>query len=397
MPSFYSPIVFFGEDALDEIESMKGSKVLIVSDKILVELGVVKIVTDKLDECDKKWEIFDEVEPDPHETTILKALEQCKTLAPDLIIGVGGGSSIDAAKGIWYLYEHDEFTIDDLTPFEDLHMGQKAKMIAIPTTSGTGAEATWAVVITRVDENGNQSKLEQANRDVIPTYAIIDPVFTMGLPKKLTAATGFDAIGHCCEGLIADWKNDFADANCIHAMDIIKEYLVKAYNDGSDVLAREKMANAATIAGLGFGNSQIVMGHSMAHSLGAVFHITHGIAVGVMLPYVLEFCLKDQDDDSAVKILGKSSKKLGLAQWSDDDATAANNLVEYVKELRKNVDLPSNLKDCGVAREDLDKNMERLVLLANESASITMTPRQASNAEIQKVYEYAFEGKSIDF
>ncbi|MHA1674835.1 MAG: iron-containing alcohol dehydrogenase [Promethearchaeota archaeon] len=391
--------MFFGEDALDQLEMIPGDKCFIVTDAMLVKLGIVSMLTKKLDEFGKVWQIFDEVEPDPHEETILRATEACSKFQPNLIIGIGGGSSLDAAKAVWFLYEHEEdkFTIDDLNPFEELHMGVKAKCVAIPTTSGTGAEVTWAVIVTRTDEDGNESKLEQPNGDVIPTYAIVDPQFTKNLPKVLTAATGFDIIAHSSEGLIAEWRSDFADACCYQALDLVKDYFVKAYQNGEDMEAREKMANAASLGGLGFGNSQVIIGHAMGHSLGAVFHLTHGKTVGVMLPYILQYCLRNPDEDTALKIIAKASKKLGLAEWKDELAAASDAYIQFLNSLQKSVDFPHTLEECGIKREDLDKNMERLVQLTNESSSITMSPREASDAQIQKLFEYAFEGKSIDF
>jgi alcohol dehydrogenase class IV len=397
MPTFNSPNIIFGEDSLDQIETIQGSKCFIVTDEGLVKLGMINILTEKLKKFNKEWKIFDKVEPDPHETTILAALEECKTFEPDLIIGFGGGSSLDAAKAVWFLYEHDGFGIDELNPFEQLHMGVKAKCIAIPTTSGTGAETTWAVIVTRIDENGNHSKLEQAHKDVVPTYAIVDPIFTMKLPPKLTAATGFDALSHACEGLVAEWRNDIAEGCCIHALDIIKDYLVKAYKDGSDKQAREKMANAATLAGLGFGNSQVIMGHSMGHALGAVFHVTHGNTVGLMLPYVLEFSIKNPNNATSKAILAKAARRLLLASKEDNDEKASMALLTWIKQIQKEVNLPTKLEELGIQKEKLEENMDRLVELTNESASVTMSPREPLDADIRKIFLYAFEGKSIDW
>ncbi len=397
MPFVSPKTIYFGEDALDQLESIKGEKCFIVTDKILVKLGVVKILTDKLEEFEKSYEIFDEVMPDPHEDMILKATEQCKKFEPDLIIGIGGGSSMDAAKGVWFLYEHDDFGIDDLNPFEDLHMGIKAKCVAIPTTAGTGAEVTWAVVITRTDENGLESKLEQAHLDVVPTYAIVDPIFTKSMPTTLTVATGMDALAHSCEGLVSEWKNDFAEGMCLHAISLLKEFLPKVAENGKDMEAREKVANAATIAGLGFGNSQITIGHSLGHTLGAVFHIPHGQAVGVVLSYILQFYLNHPEDDTATVILGKAAKKVGIAAWSEDDKFASQKLIAFITAFQKQLQFPTKLSECGITREQLDQNMLRLIELTNESASITMSPRDASDEEIQKLYEYAFEGKVVDF
>ena len=398
MPTFMSPRIYHGAGSLDALDMIRGSKCFITTDKVLLKLGTVQILLDKLKSAGKEWVIFDEVEPDPKETTILRATKQCIAYGPDLVIGLGGGSSLDTAKTVWFLYEHaeDGLTIDDINPFGDLHMGIKAKCIAIPTTSGTGAEVTWAVVITRIEGEKNM-KLEQPHPDIVPTYAIVDPIFTKSLPKSLTAATGFDALAHSCEGLLATWRNDLADANCIGALSLIKEFLPKAYHDGSDMIAREKMANAATLAGLGFGNSNVIIGHSLGHTLGAIFHLTHGLAVGLVLPYILEFIINDKTLVEAQKILGKASRQIGLCSWTETDQKAVQAFIRWIRNLQKEVNLPQTLAAAGITKEALNANMEKLVLLTNESPSITLSPRNASNEEIRKLYEYIYAGKPIDF
>lgn len=253
---FQSPIICFGEGALDHLESIPGEKCFIVTDSPLVELGMLKIVTDKLDKYGKQYEVFAEVEPDPSEETILRAAAQCQAYEPNLIIGLGGGSSIDTAKGVWILYERPELAIDDMHPFIKLNLGKKAKLVAIPTTSGTGAETTWAIIITRHKPGGLTQKLEQVNKEAIPTYAIVDPIFPKEMPPKLTSATGFDALGHAIEGVLATWQNDFSDGLALKALQMIFSYLPRVIADGGDMEAREKMHNAATMAGLAFGNSQ---------------------------------------------------------------------------------------------------------------------------------------------
>ena len=188
-----------------------------------------------------------------------------------------------------------------------------------------------------------------------------------------------------------------ADACCLHALDLLKDFFPKVFKDGNDMEAREKMANAATLAGLGFGNSQVIMGHAMGHSLGAVFHLTHGITVGLMLPYILEYSIRNPDDDTASEILGKAAKKLGLAKVSDNNKESTQYLIDYIKKLQKDLNFPTTLEACGITREDLNKNMKRIVELTNESASIAMSPREPSDEDIERILEYVFEGKSIDF
>lgn len=204
---FFSPNIVYGEDALDFLENIPGEKCFIITDKVLEDLGYVKILTDKLEKFGRKYEIFNDVKSDPHEEDVLKAKDACISYAPDQIIGLGGGSVMDTAKAVWALYEYPEFVVDDLHPFNQklYDLGKKAKMVAIPTTSGTGAETTWAVVISRFEENV-WKKLEQAHKGIAPMYAIVDPIFSSGMPPELTVNTGFDALAHSVEGLISMWK-----------------------------------------------------------------------------------------------------------------------------------------------------------------------------------------------
>jgi alcohol dehydrogenase class IV len=391
---FYSPIVVFGEDALEHLETIEGKKCFIVTDKTIKELGLLDIVTEVLKDAGKEWHTFCEVEPDPREETIYKAAKECKKYEPDLIIGLGGGSSLDAAKSVWVLYEHPEFdNVDEIHPFQTLRTGTKSKLVAIPTTSGTGAETTWVVVITR-EKEGKPMKLEQGNKKVIPTYAIVDPVFAAKMPPFLTASTGFDALGHSIECLISTWQNEFSDGLAVQAMRLIFEYLPKAVENGNDMKAREKMHNAATMAGLAFGNAQVNIGHTLAHVLGAVFHVPHGKAVGMCLPYAMEYCLAD---DTTVKKLGWTAKAVGVAEWTDTDTKAAQKLVKKVKWLQKETKVPQSLQDVGIKKEDLVKNMDLLITLCLESASTVMTPRDIGVAEFKKIFNVMYTGDSVDF
>ncbi|MBU6997513.1 MAG: iron-containing alcohol dehydrogenase [Theionarchaea archaeon] len=394
---FYSPIVVFGEDALDHLETIEGKKCFIVTDPGIKSLGLLDILTEKLAGSGKAWEVFADVEPDPREETVYVAAEQCKMYNPDLIIGIGGGSSLDTAKAVWVLYEHPEFTsVDEIHPFQNLNTGKKAQLIAIPTTSGTGAETTWAVVITRTQE-GRDLKLEQGNKGVIPTFALVDPVFTRGMPPGLTAGTGFDALAHSVECLISTWQNVFSDALAIEAIRLILEYLPEAVHHGDNMKARELLHDAASMGGLAFGNAQVTLGHAMAHALGAVFHIPHGTAVGLCLPYAMEYCIRDPESSSSTKRVSLAAKSVGVAHWSDEDTKAADKLVEKVKWLQKETGLPPSLQALGISQEDLDENMDHLITLCMESASTVMTPRSIGVAEFRKLFEYMYSGRNVDF
>jgi alcohol dehydrogenase class IV len=396
---FFSPGIIYGEDALDFLQNITGEKCFIVTDKILDELGYLKILTDKLDNFGKSYEIFKDVRPDPTEEGVLKAREACISYGPDLILALGGGSVMDTAKAAWALYEYPDFVVDDLHPFnmELYNLGKKAKMIAIPTTSGTGAETTWAVVISRYEEEV-WKKLEQAHKGLIPTYAIVDPIFPAGMPPELTRDTAFDALAHSVEGLVSVWRNEFSDALCTKAIELVFKYLPIAYKDGKNMEARDFLHQAATIAGLGFGNGQAHMGHSMGHSWGAVFHTPHGRAVGLFLPYVTQYCLNNPDEnDKTVEILGRSAKKLGWANWDEDNKKAASNMIDKIKSLMKEINLPMSLKELGISKQDFDKNLDMLVNLCFQSSSSVMSPRSPNAEDYRKIFTNAYEGKDIDF
>jgi len=245
---FFSPNIIYGPDSLDFMENISGGKCFIVTDKVVKDLGYLKTLTDALDKFGKEYEVFDDVVPDPREDGVLKAREQCLNYAPDIIIALGGGSVIDTAKVVWCLYEYPDFVLDDIHAFRnDLYdMGKKAKMVAIPTTSGTGAETTFVTVISRYEEE-IWKKYFYLHRGLIPTYAIIDPVFPMGMPKELTVNTAFDALAHSIEGLGTLWRNEFSDALALKAIELIFKYLPVIYKDEKNEEARDFLHQAATI------------------------------------------------------------------------------------------------------------------------------------------------------
>ncbi len=376
---FVSPRIVFGDDALEVLETEKADKVLIVTDKQIRELGYVDEVKKYLK--DKEVEVFDEVEPDPSIETALKCVELAKKIGTQLVIGIGGGSVMDVAKMTRILMEVD-LPPEEVTPFIDLSdygFTKKTKLIAIPTTSGTGAEVTWAMVLTDKKES---RKVLPANRDAIPDVAILDYRFVKGLPKKLVAGTGIDALTHAIEGLVCPWRNDFSDAMCEKALEIIFNNLEKSYN--GDLEARAKMHHAATLAGLGFGNSQAGLAHSLGHSFGAIFKIHHGVSVGLFLPYVLQYYLPN---DEAKGILDSIAKKLDFGD--------ASGLINAVLELMKRVELPTKASEL-VGKEYFEK-LDLLVSNAASDACLVTSPRIPSNEEIKRIFEYAYEGKEIDF
>ncbi|NHJ23816.1 MAG: iron-containing alcohol dehydrogenase [Candidatus Lokiarchaeota archaeon] len=396
---FNSPNIVYGEDALDFIENITGSKCFIISDENVQKLSYLKVLTDKLEKWGRNFDLFTEVEPDPKEEMVLKAKQSCLKYKPDLIIALGGGSVIDTAKGVWAMYEYPEFGIDDLHIFNSslYELGKKAKLIAIPTTSGTGADATYAAVISRYND-GVWQKLIQAHRGLVPTYSILDPLFPMGMPLSLTIDTGMDVLAHAMEAMVANGRNEFSNALAIKAIELVFKYLPIVYKDGKNKEARDYLHQAATMAGLAFGNANVHIGHTTGHCLGAVFQTPHGRCVGLMLKYVTQYCLNNPNKyDPSIEIYAKLAKQLGWAKWEEDDKTASYLVIKKVKELNKELGFPEKIQDLGISKEDLDQNLDTLVNLCFQDASGSMCPRLPSKEDFKNIYRYAFEGKDIDF
>jgi acetaldehyde dehydrogenase/alcohol dehydrogenase len=398
---FYSPNIIYGIDALNFLENIVGNKCLIVSDKVIEEIGHLKILTDKINAYGKEWKVFLDVVPDPRYDDVLKGKKICLSYKPDSIIALGGGSVMDTAKTMWVLYEFPEFSMDaDIHPFNNalFNLGKKANFIAIPTTSGTGSETSIGVVISKKEGKDIWRKMELAHPALVPTWAIVDPIFPVGMSPQLTAITGFDALTHCFENVISQWKNEFSEALTLKAIELIFKYLPLAYKDGKNIEARDFMHQAATMAGLAFSNSMAQLGHSLGHSLGAVFHVPHGKCVGVFLTYVLEYCFNNPDQsDKSINIVGTISKRLGWANWNEDIKKAANIAIDKIKELQKQLDFPTKIKDLKISKNDLENNLNTLVDLCYQSPLSTACPRSTQTGDFEKIFQYAFEGKDIDF
>jgi alcohol dehydrogenase class IV len=386
---FKSPEVVFGEESLGYLERLEGTRALIVTDEVIVGLGHAARVQRVLEGAGLQVEIFDRVEPNPSLETVRAGAGAMTAFQPDWIVGLGGGSAIDAAKAMWILYERPDMDPEGINPIEILHLRRKARLIAIPTTSGTGSEATWAVVLTNVAE---RRKLGLGSREDLPDIAIIDPSFVLAMPARLTADTGMDALTHAFEGYTCVYRNEFSDGMCLVAARLVFQYLRRAYKDGSDVEARTKMHYAASIAGLGFGNSMASLAHGLGHSLGAVFHVPHGRAVSLFLPYVIEFCIRGEPGTTCY---GGLARFLDLPSSSETEAAGA--LAQTIRKLQAELDQPTTLAACGITRQDLEKEMALLVSnTGNDSSTVTST-RIPDDLESRRIYEYAYEGKLIDF
>jgi len=387
---FNSPEIVFGPGALDYLEEIQGRRAFIVTDANMVALGFAEKVEQKLRSGGLDCQVWADVEPDPALATVQRGAHAALAFEPDWIVGLGGGSCLDAAKGIWVLYERPDLTPDGINPIERLGLRQKARMIAIPTTSGTGAEATWGIVLT---DEAEQRKLGLGSRENLPDMAFVDPMFARHLPPRLTADTGLDALTHAIEGYTCSWANDFCDGPCLKAIELIFKYLPRAYADGSDAEAREKMHNAATLAGMGFGNSMVALAHSMGHSLGGVFHTPHGRAVALFLPYSIEFIARGPTMTRTR--YGEIARFLGLpAQTEEQGATS---LVKATRDLMRQVGQPLELQPLGLSRQELEANLELLATNAELDVYTVTSLRVPTHEEIVQLYRYAHEGKRIDF
>jgi alcohol dehydrogenase class IV len=386
---FKSPEIAFGEDALSYLQQLEGKRAFIVTDAVVAKLGHATRVEAMLRENGFDVTIFDQVESDPSVETARRGAALMMEFQPDWIIGLGGGSALDAAKGMWVLYERPDADPHCINPLEPLHLRRKARFITIPTTSGTGSDVTWFIVLTDLAE---RRKMGMGNREAVADIAIVDPTFVMSMPPRVTADTGLDVLTQAVEAFICTWHNDFTDGLALKAAQIVFEYLPRAYKDGSDLEARTKMHNAASIAGLAFGNAFASLAHGMGHALGASFHVPHGRAVSLFLPYTIEFYSQGDVQDTRY---GDLARYLSLSCFGEREAAMA--LVAAIRELQTTLDAPRSIAACNIAREDLEREMERLIThTLNDNQTVT-SPRFPDDAEMRRLFEYAYEGRSIDF
>lgn len=384
---FSSPFVVFGEDALNHLYNLTGARAFIVTDATLVKLGIVERIEAMLWKAGFQTCVFAEVEPEPSLQTVRRGAQLATDFAPDWFVGLGGGSPMDAAKAIWALYERPDLDPTDINPLEDLGLS-KAKMIAIPTTSGTGSETTWALVLT---DNEEKRKFSTGSRELVPTIAIVDPTMTQGLPPRITADTGLDVLTHAIEGYNATWANDFTDGLCLKGTQLVFDYLERAVKDGNDLEARERMGNAASIAGLGFGNANLGLAHAMGHSFGAYFKQPHGRSVALFLAYIIEFTV-----NAGLGRYLDIARFVGLTDGHDAEE-AGRLLVARVRALEAAVGQPMSISAFGISRADFEAALPKLVEHAEQDTQFFTAPRIPEPEELAQMFEYVYEGRAIDF
>lgn len=398
--------------ALDELKNVMNKKrVFLVTDSFLYKNGYTKPITDKLNELGIQYTAFADVEPDPTLACAIKGAEQMKSFEPDTIIALGGGSAMDAAKIMWVLYEHPEANFMDMAMrFSDIRkriytfpkMGEKAYFIAISTSAGTGSEVTPFAVIT--DEKTGV-KYPLADYELLPNMAIIDTDFHMTAPKGLTAASGIDAVTHALEAYASMMATDYTDGLALRALKMIFEYLPRAYDNGlNDPEAREKMANAATMAGMAFANAFLGVCHSMAHKLGAFHHLPHGVANALMIDEVLRFnaaevpakmgTFPQYDHPHTLARYAEVADYLGVG--GNDDSEKLANLIKKIDELKAKVGIKSTIKEYVPDEQDFLDRLDDMTVQAFDDQCTGANPRYPLMSEIKQMYLNAYYGKTFE-
>jgi len=394
--------------ALDELKTVMGKKrAFIVTDSFLYKNGYTKPITDKLDEMGIVHETFFDVEPDPTLSCAKKGAALMTSFQPDCIIALGGGSAMDAGKIMWVLYEHPEADFMDMAMrFIDIRkrvytfpkMGEKAYFIAVSTSAGTGSEVTPFAVIT---DEATGVKYPLADYQLLPNMAIVDTDLHMTAPKGLTAASGIDAVTHALEAYASVMATDYTDGLALQALKVIFKYLPRAYDNGlTDIEAREKMANAATMAGMAFANAFLGVCHSMAHKLGAFHHLPHGVANALMIEEVLRFnasevpakmgTFSQYDHPHTLERYANVATELGLGGKTNEEKL--ENLIKAVNDLKKRIGIKSSIREYGIDEKDFLDRLDDMVEQAFDDQCTGANPRYPLMSEIKQMYLNAYYG-----
>ncbi len=400
--------IYFEAGSIGYLEKMPDiSRAFIVTDKSMVSLGYVDKILYYLRKRQEyvHAEIFAEVEPDPSFDTINRGVEQMRNFKPDVIIALGGGSPMDAAKGMWLFYEYPDADPEGMKlKFMDIRkrtykfpkLGKDCKMVAIPTTSGTGSEVTSFAVITDKKKN---MKYPLADYELTPDVAIVDPDLVMSLPKGVTADTGMDVLTHAIEAYVSNMASDYTDGLAEKAIELVYKYLPIAYEDGSNQTAREKMHNASCLAGMAFTNAFLGINHSLAHKLGADFHIAHGKANAIILPYVIKYnatkptkfvSFPKYEYFIADEKYASIARRLGLKANTTEEGVKS--LINAVVEMNKNLNIPSSLKELGIEEQEFLANVDALADKAFSDQCTTANPRLPLVTELKQILLDSYYG-----
>lgn len=374
---FYKTELCIGEGALDQLKSYKDEHILVVADPFLRQSGQLESVLHYLDSSNQVI-VFDDIVPDPPIETIVAGIQAVGSHSISIILTIGGGSAIDAAKAIYYFGKK-------MNVFAD------AILIAIPTTSGTGSEVTEFAVIT---DSQKEIKYPLVSREILPDIAILDSCLVTSLPEAVTADTGMDVLTHAIEAYVSTNATDFSDALAEKAIKLVFQYLPQAYQNGNDSVAREKMHVASTLAGMAFNTASLGINHGLAHATGAKFHIPHGRVNSILMPHVIQYNanigsrgMATEDKQTAIRYQ-EIAKLIGCSATSP--VLGVRQLIEAVKKLQRKLDLPLSLRDYGVSISAFNESKEEIALAAISDKCTATNPRKPTKEEALEVLENAF-------
>ena len=378
--------LYHGNGALEALKTLKGKKAfVVVGGGSMKRFGFLQKVEEYLKEAGMEVELFEGVEPDPSVETVMKGAEAMRNFEPDWIVAMGGGSPIDAAKAMWIFYEYPDFTFEQaVVPFGLPELRQKAKFVAIPSTSGTATEVTSFSVITNYTE---KIKYPLADFNITPDIAIVDPELAQTMPAKLVAHTGMDALTHAIEAYTASLRSNFSDPLAMKAIEMVNENLVKSFE--GDKVARDLMHEAQCLAGMAFSNALLGIVHSMAHKVGAVFHIPHGCANAIFLPYVIEYNRKSCEDRYA-----DIARTLKLEGKTDSELT--DSLINLINGLNNQLNIPHSMKEYGVDEDEFKSNLNFIAHNSVLDACTASNPREIDDVTMEKLFECTYYGTKVN-
>lgn len=381
--------MYYGKGAIDALKTIKGKKaIVVVGGGSMKKFGFLDKVVNNLKEAGIEVQLFEGVEPDPSVETVMKGAKAMTEFGPDLIVALGGGSPIDAAKAMWAFYEYPEVTFEDLIiPFNFPELRQKAKFIAISSTSGTATEVTAFSVIT---DYAKGIKYPLADFNITPDVAIVDPDLAETMPPKLVAYTGMDALTHAVEAYVSTLNSPFTDPLAIKAIQMVDEYLLNSYN--GDMEARDQMHYAQCLAGQAFSNALLGIVHSMAHKTGAIFstgHITHGCANAMYLPYVIKYNAKTAESRYA-----DIARSIGI---DGTDAECVTALCNKIDEFNKSMNIPKTLKEFGIIEDEFKEKIAEISKNAVGDACTGSNPREITPEVMEKLFTCIYYGTEVDF
>lgn len=382
--------VVFGSGSIKYLEEIKGKKAIVITGgNSMKKHGFLDQAIEMLKMAKLDVEVFDGVEPDPSVTKVLEGAAVMKEFNPDWIVAIGGGSAIDAAKAMWVLYEYSELTFEKIiTPFSIPTLRNKARFIAIPSTSGTATEVTCASVITDYD-TPNKIKYPLLSYEITPDIAILDPDLTLSMPPHITAHTGMDALTHAIEAYVSKNNSHFTNPLALEAIGLVFDYLPRAYADGQNKEAREKMHYAQCLAGMAFSNAFLGITHSIAHKVGAQFQLPHGQANAILLPYVIRY-----NAEVATEGYARIARYLGIEE--KDDQIAVQKLIAAIQDLNHKLDIPSCFAKVGVNEEIFNIALDETAKNSFEDPCTGCNPRTPVVEDIREILLCAFRGKNED-